>query len=55
MPGLDRTGPEGQGAQTGRKKGKCQSNSAVQDSFGRGRCNRGKGRKNGSGRAGRLL
>ena len=23
MPGLDRTGPMGQGAQTGRKKGKC--------------------------------
>lgn len=26
MPGFDRTGPEGQGSQTGRKLGKCAPN-----------------------------
>lgn len=26
MPGFDRTGPEGQGSQTGRKMGKCNPN-----------------------------
>lgn len=26
MPGLDKTGPLGQGAQTGRRMGKCQEN-----------------------------
>jgi len=25
MPGLDRTGPEGKGSQTGKKKGRCNS------------------------------
>ncbi len=27
MPGFDRTGPKGQGSQTGRKLGKCNPNS----------------------------
>lgn len=26
MPGLDRTGPEGQGSRTGRQQGKCSNN-----------------------------
>lgn len=26
MPGLDRTGPEGQGSRTGRQMGKCSNN-----------------------------
>jgi hypothetical protein len=34
MPGLDRTGPEGQGSRTGREMGKCTSQSeapSIQD------------------------
>jgi hypothetical protein len=34
MPGLDRTGPEGQGSRTGREMGKCTSRSeapSIQD------------------------
>ena len=41
MPGLDRTGPEGQGSQTGRKHGKCntENDTLIEDRstrFGRG-------------------
>lgn len=38
MPGLDRTGPMGQGSQTGRKQGKCNSeNQTIEEELPRGR------------------
>jgi hypothetical protein len=47
MPGLDRTGPMGQGSQTGRKQGKCskEDNSSLEElprgrGLGRGLWNR---------------
>ena len=52
MPGLDRTGPEGQGSQTGRQMGKCsnseKSTSGQEPQMGQG-LGRGMGR--GVGRA----
>lgn len=66
MPGLDQTGPEGRGALTGRRLGRCTNygaGSGKQESFqtsvdpnipavwGRGRgCGRGRGRRAGTGR-----
>ncbi len=60
MPNFDKTGPNGQGAGTGRKAGKCFQNSQINEQqeqgsgFGRGRRNqtngRGMGRGNGLGR-----
>jgi len=50
MPGLDNTGPEGQGPMTGRKLGKCASKNA--QNTGPGRClglGKGKGRGQGQG------
>jgi hypothetical protein len=48
MPGLDKTGPMGQGAQTGRKQGRC--NTALTDDlftrFGFGRRGGGRGLRN---------
>lgn len=53
MPGLDRTGPEGQGSRTGRQMGKCankEENTKDQDApMGRGR-GPGRGRRRGLGR-----
>ena len=59
MPGLDRTGPEGQGSRTGRQRGKCnpdnELNPDAETRMGRG-MGRGAGRaagraaKEGSGR-----
>ncbi len=55
MPGLDKTGPMGQGAQTGRKMGKCKTGNEtlvdeLTDSPVRGlRLGRGKGFKAGNG------
>jgi hypothetical protein len=55
MPGLDKTGPMGQGAQTGRKMGKCKTGNETQiddltDFPGRGlRQGRGKGFRVGNG------
>jgi hypothetical protein len=47
MPGLDRSGPEGQGSQTGRQLGKCRNNenstSGLQPQMGQ-RLGRGMGR-----------
>jgi len=47
MPGFDRTGPKGQGSQTGRKQGKCgnEDNSSMEElphgrGLGRGLSNR---------------
>jgi hypothetical protein len=41
MPGFDRTGPMGQGSQTGRKMGKCiRENVTSPDEFQRGRGSR---------------
>lgn len=38
MPGLDRTGPMGQGSQTGRKQGKCNNeNQTIEEELPRGR------------------
>lgn len=38
MPGLDRTGPMGQGSQTGRKEGKCNNeNQTIEEELPRGR------------------
>jgi hypothetical protein len=47
MPGLDKTGPLGQGSQTGRKMGRCnQENETNVDEMPRGRgLGRGLGRK----------
>ncbi len=33
MPGLDRTGPGGQGSQTGKRFGKCKSNNMATDNL----------------------
>lgn len=41
MPGFDKTGPNGQGAQTGRARGLCSSNNTVSNFY---------GRRNGNGR-----
>ena len=43
MPGLDRTGPEGKGAKTGRGFGRCNPRSEMNDDF-PGRRGRGFGR-----------
>lgn len=43
MPGFDKTGPVGQGAQTGRKMGKCNPNSNFQDLVGYNAANEGFG------------
>ncbi len=47
MPGLDRTGPQGQGPKTGRRMGNCNpENDSQTAEFGRGRgFGRGLGRK----------
>jgi len=49
MPGLDKSGPLGQGSQTGRKMGRCaQENDSIIDEMPRGRgrgLGRGMGRK----------
>lgn len=34
MPGLDRTGPRGQGSRTGRQMGKCNPENKNQNNFG---------------------
>lgn len=65
MPNLDQTGPNGQGAMSGRGMGKCSQNSEVRG-FGRGmgrgkgsqggrrgRCNNSRGGGQGLGRRGR--
>ncbi len=50
MPGFDRTGPEGQGSQTGRKMGKCNSNNReTTEQFDVNETSRGLGRKFGQG------
>jgi hypothetical protein len=51
MPGLDKTGPMGQGSQTGRRMGRCQQeNETLFDELPRGRgLRRGQGRKMRSG------
>ena len=51
MPGLDRTGPEGQGSRTGRQMGKCapkQEESDGENGFGKA-LGRGRGRGFGKG------
>jgi hypothetical protein len=59
MPGFDKTGPEGQGSQTGRELGKCNPNKRksneqldVNENGGRMRRRRGRGigRRSGSGK-----
>ena len=47
MPGLDSTGPQGQGPRTGNKRGRCQSANDNQPAAGNGR---GLGRRKGDGR-----
>lgn len=37
MPGLDKTGPMGQGSQTGRQQGNCSNNTEIADTPIRGR------------------
>ncbi len=56
MPGLDRTGPEGQGSRTGRQMGKCTPRDKQQDATPEnkklkgGEMNPGRGRGKGLGR-----
>ena len=50
MPGLDKTGPTGQGSRTGRRMGNCKTEN-VSEELGRGR---GLGRRRGLGRGIRL-
>lgn len=47
MPGLDKTGPAGQGSQTGRNLGKCstENSTAIADTPGRRRQGRGFGNR----------
>jgi len=56
MPGLDRTGPEGQGSQTGRRLGKCnpENQDKPQWNGGSGSGGRGLGRRPGRGKGRRF-
>jgi hypothetical protein len=50
MPGFDRTGPEGQGSQTGRKMGKCNpNNQGTNEQLDVNETSRGLGRRFGQG------
>ena len=50
MPGFDRTGPEGQGSQTGRKLGKCNPTRNTDEQSGADVATRGMGMRRGMGR-----